>query len=140
MNKLEIMEFMNACGTCFLATVERDQPRLRGMMPYRIDENGIIFHTGKMKDIYKQLAKNAKVELCFFDPQKKIQVRVSGTAELLEDLDLKKEIVKKRDFLKPWVEKTGYEPISVFRIKDCVATVWTFETNFSPKEYLRLTK
>lgn len=63
---------------------------------------------------------------------------MSGTAELLEDINLKKEIVEKRDFLKPWVEKKGFDPLAVYRIKDCVATVWTFETNFSLKTYVRL--
>jgi uncharacterized pyridoxamine 5'-phosphate oxidase family protein len=140
MNKQEILEFMKACGSCFLATVEGNQPHVRGMMPYRIDEDGVILHTGKMKDIQKQLANKAKVELCFFDPQKRTQVRVTGTMELLEDLALKKEIVTKRDFLKPWIEKVGYDPLTVFRIKDCVATAWTFETNFSPKTYVNLGK
>ena len=140
MNKQEILEFMKGCSCCFLATSHNEHPHVRGMMPYRIDEDGVIFHTGKMKDVEKQLVSNPKVEMCFFDPQKKIQVRIAGTAELLEDLHLKKEIVEHREFLKPWVEKVGYEPLSVFRIKDCVATVWTFDTNFSPKEYIKLGK
>lgn len=140
MNKQEIFEFMKKCGICFLTTVEGDQPRVRGIMPYRIDENGVVFHTGKMKDLHRQLSANPKAELCFFDPQRNIQIRVTGTAEALDDLTLKKEIVQNRDFLKPWVEKSGYEPLSVFRIKNCVGTVWTFETNFAAKEYIRLTK
>lgn len=138
MNKNEMLEFMRACQFCYLATADGEQPRLRGIMPYRIDENGVIFHTGKMKDLHKQLSANPKAELCFFDPQKNIQVRVTGTAESVEDLALKQEIVQNRDFLKPWVEQSGYEPLSVFRIKDCVGTVWTFETNFAAKEYVRL--
>lgn len=138
MNKQEILDFIRGCQFCFLATVEDGTPHARGMMPYRIDENGFIFHTGKMKDLYKQLLKNPEVELCFFSPVNNTQVRVNGTAEILEDINLKKEIVGKRDFLKPWIQKIGYEPFVVFKVKNCAATVWTMATNFSPKEYVKL--
>lgn len=67
MDKNEILEFIRNCRSCDLATVEGDQPRVRGMLPYRIDEKGILFHTGKFKDVHKQLTKNPKVECCFFD-------------------------------------------------------------------------
>jgi len=29
-------------------------------------ENGIVFHTGSMKDLYTQITANPKAELCFF--------------------------------------------------------------------------
>ena len=53
-----------------------------------------------------------------------------GTAELVEDLDLKKEIVQKRPFLKPFVEQGGYEQMAVYRVKNGKATVWTMKNKF----------
>jgi len=35
------------------------------MLLYKADENGIIFHTGTMNDVFKQLNENKKAELCF---------------------------------------------------------------------------
>ena len=67
-----------------------------------------------------------------------MQVRITGTARSVEDQDLKEEIVKARPFLKPWVEKQGYEHLKVFNVMPSKATVWTFETNFEPKEYIDL--
>ena len=140
MNKSEIFEFLNANPTFHLATVEGNKPHVRGMLMYRADENGIIFHTGKGKDLHKQLSADPHVELSFNNAsfENLIQIRVGGTVELVEDLDLKKEIVDKREFLKPWVEKMGYELLAVYRMKNGVATVWTMKTNFAPKEFIQL--
>ncbi len=138
MTKTEILEFINANPTCYLATSERNKPRVRGMRMYRADGKGIIFQTSNVKDLYKQLNENPNVELCFFSNEKNIQIRISGKATIVNDLDLKMEIVEKRPFLKPWVEKKGFDMIVVFRIVDCVAHQWTMETNFLPKEYINL--
>lgn len=109
---------------------------MRGMLLYKASEEGIFFHTGKMKDLQKQLSVNPEVELCFFSPPDNIQIRVSGKAELIEDMELKKEVVANRDFMKPWVEKAGYEPLAIYRLKNGVVTVWTMEANFEPKKYI----
>jgi pyridoxamine 5'-phosphate oxidase len=138
MNKSEILALINANPACHLATVEEDTPHVRGILLYRADENGLVFHTGIMKDLHRQLSKNPRVEFCFNDYQRGIQVRVSGVVKLVEDMDLKKEIVAKRDFLKPWVEKSGYDMLVVYRLRKGQATVWTMETNFAPKTYIEL--
>jgi len=139
MTKDEIFEFIKAHPACNLATVDSEgQPHVRGMLMYRADEKGIIFHTGDFKDLWKQVIDNPKVEVCFFDPKTNIQVRVAGTAQPVEDQGLKEEIVKARPFLKSWVEKKGYEHLKVMRISGLRATVWTFEKNFEPKQYIDL--
>jgi uncharacterized pyridoxamine 5'-phosphate oxidase family protein len=138
MTKTEILEFINANPTCYLATSQNNKPRVRGMRMYCADGKGIIFQTSNVKDLYKQLNENRHVELCFFSNEKNIQIRVSGKATFVDDLDLKKEIVERRPFLKPWVEKKRFDMIVVFRIVDCVGHQWTMETNFLPKEYIHL--
>jgi uncharacterized pyridoxamine 5'-phosphate oxidase family protein len=102
------------------------------------DENGIVFTTGKTKDLNKQLSVNPQVEMCFNNYQENIQVRIAGSVEPVEDLEFKKEIVAKREFLKPWVEQMGYEMLSVYRLKNGIATIWTFETNFEPKSHITI--
>ena len=140
MTRQELFAFMTSNPTFFLATVEGGKPHVRGLLLYRADVNGIIFHTGKMKDLHRQLTNNPFVEMCFtnnnFDNL--IQVRVTGIAQLVEDINLKKEIVSKREFLKPWVEQAGYDPLAVYRIVHGVAVTWTFAANLSPKEPVNL--
>jgi len=138
MNKTEIIAFINQNPRCHLATTEDGQPHCRMVLLYSADDNGIVFHTGKMKDLHNQLSENQKVKFCFSDLEKGIQVRVLGVAKLDEDLELKKEIVSKRDFLKPMIENIGYESFAVYRVVNCKAQVWTMETNFAPKEYIEL--
>ncbi len=140
MTQQEILDFMNKNQSCCLSTTDGNKPHVRGMLIYRADKKGIIFHTGVAKDIFKQLQKNPNVELCFSNNnfQNLVQIRVSGTAVLENDIKLKEEIVSNRPFLKPMVEKFGYEFIAVFRVEKLVATVWTMATNLAPKEYIEL--
>jgi len=139
MTRDEILGFINSNPACHLATADTDgQPHVRGMLTYKADDKGILFHTGDFKDVWKQIIKNSKVEICFNDPKTSTQVRVTGSAQPIEDVGLKEEIVKARPFLKPWVDKVGYEPLKVMRITGCRAAVWTFDRNFEPKEYVEL--
>jgi pyridoxamine 5'-phosphate oxidase len=138
MTKTEIVEFLNANRICYLATSENNKPHVRAMGMYGADEKGIIFQTVDGKDLPKQLKENPNVEICFYNGEKNIQVRVSGRATLIDDVELKKTIAEKRPFLKPLIEKKGLDVIPVFRIVDCVAYLWTMETNLSPKQYIPL--
>ena len=137
MNKREILEFLNANPVCYLATSVNNKPYVRGMRMVSADEKGLIFQTQDWKDLSKQMKANPSVEVCFYNAKDNVQVRVTGKATQVEDLDLKKKIVEQRPFLKPLTEKEGFGVIRVFRIVDCVACPWTMATNFSPKEYVR---
>jgi len=111
---------------------------VRAMGMVSAGEDGIIIQTGTYKDIYKQLSANPNVELCFFNAKDGIQVRVSGAVEPVEDLKVKEAIVAQRTFLKPIVEKEGYDPIAVYRLSKGMAYVWSFATNLEPKTYVQL--
>ncbi|MGC1402150.1 MAG: pyridoxamine 5'-phosphate oxidase family protein [Thermodesulfobacteriota bacterium] len=136
MTKIEILEFLNANPICFLATSENNRPHVRALGMVRAEEKGLLFQTVEGKDLPKQLQQNPVVEVCCYSRETNMQVRVQGKAALVDDLELKKEIIEKRPFLKPWVEKNGFDPILVFRVVDCTALVWTMATNFAPKEYI----
>jgi len=144
MNKEEMFALMTSNPAFHLATVEGDQPRCRGMFLFRADANGIIFHTGTMKAVYEQISKNPKVELCFNDFQKGIQIRVSGSLELVEDQALKEEIYEHptRQFLKKFRESGNLgdfdKTFKVYRLKGGKAISWTMATNFAPKEEIIL--
>src|SRR5512133_1276644 len=109
MDRHEIQAIINTNPVFFLATTEGGEPRVRAMLLYRADDKGILFHTGGMKDVCRQLRANPAVELCFFAQQQMVQVRVRGTARRIDDQQLKQEIVNSpgREFLKPWVESQG---------------------------------
>jgi uncharacterized pyridoxamine 5'-phosphate oxidase family protein len=144
MTKNEIYELMKHNPGFHMATCEEDQPRVRSMLLYKADESGIIFHTGTFKDVYKQVVKNPKVELCFNDLKRNIQVRVRGELEIVNDNALKEEISENpsRKFLKPWKESGSlqdfYNSFIIFRLKNGKALIWTIETNSAPRMEIQL--
>lgn len=138
MDKQEIFKILNSNPAFHLATMDGDQPRVRGMLLFKADENGIIFHTSSAKDLFKQIEKNNKVELCFNSSE--IQVRVSGELVIDTDKALREEIFNhpSRAFLRAW-EKMGIaDLVTVFRVKNAVATTWTLATNFEEKVFIEL--
>ena len=138
MTKEEILEFATKNPVCSLATIDGNQPRVRTIMLYKADENGIIFCTGRDKAVHKQLQANPAAELCFYNAEQGLQVRIEGAVEMLDDLELKKKIVEAFSFLKPWVESQGYEVMICYRLNNARAVTWTMQTNFEPKQYIQL--
>ena len=138
MTKEEVFEFVTKNPVFSLATIDGSQPRVRQMMLYKADADGIIFCTGRNKAVYRQLQSNPAAELCFFNTEPGRQVRIEGAVEMLDDLELKMQIVEQFTFLKPWVESEGYEILIPFCLKNGKAVTWTMETNLEPKQYIQL--
>lgn len=139
MTAKEIFKMMNENPVMHLATSEDGQPHVRGILLYRADERGIIFHTGEMKELYGQLLKNPKAEVCF--QANGVQIRAAGEFEEVCDDALKEEIFSHptRQFLREWA-KDGFTSgmLRVFCMKNAAAVVWTMSDNFKNKEYIRL--
>jgi pyridoxamine 5'-phosphate oxidase len=138
MTKEKVLEFATKNPVCSLATIDGNQPRVRTIMLYKADENGIIFCTGRDKAVHKQLQANPAAELCFYNAEQGLQVRIEGAVEMLDDLELKKKVLEAFSFLKPWVDSQGYEVMICYRLNNARAVTWTMETNFEPKQYIQL--
>ena len=76
-----VYEFLKACQTYYLATVDGDQARVRPFGTIDLFEGKLYIQTGKVKDVSKQIHANPKVEISCFDGDK--WLRLSGT--LVED-------------------------------------------------------
>ena len=138
MVKEELFQIMNENPVFHLATMDGAQPRVRGMLLYRVDEQGIIFHTASTKDVNQQIQKNPKVELCF--QGQGIQIRVSGVLEQVQDDKLRDEIFAHptRKFLQAWKAQGIDGLLQIFRLKNGEAVTWTMETNFEEKKPVQL--
>ena len=135
MTRQAILDCINKNPGCFLATAVGDVPHVRGMGVVRADDRGILFTTGKIKELHRQLQQNPRVEICFYDPQGMQQLRISGTLEPQDDMETKRVILEKYPFLKPYVEKNGFEALAPQLLRHGQATFWTMATNFEPKKY-----
>jgi len=136
--KTDILRLLNENPVFHLATIEGNKPKVRGMLLFRADEAGIIFHTAESKDVYTQIKQNPAAELCF--QANGTQIRVSGTLEESDDEALREEIFNHptRKFLQAWKENGIAFLLKIFVLKNGEATEWTMETNFNEKEYIDL--
>ena len=134
----DIFELIGKNPVFHLATMDGDQPRVRGMLLFRADKNGIVFHTASTKDVFRQIMANPKAEMCFSCGE--IQIRVTGVLELNEDPALREEIFShpSRQFLQAWKDNGLDNLMQVFVMKQCTAVTWTMATNFEPKKMITL--
>ncbi len=74
----------------YLATVEGDQPRLRPVSPLKTE--GFTVYIANLRPYGKtsEIDTNPRVELCYLEHND--QVRITGTAEVVTDPELKKSL------------------------------------------------
>ncbi|MEI7827313.1 MAG: pyridoxamine 5'-phosphate oxidase family protein [Euryarchaeota archaeon] len=132
MNFDECKRFAEEHAICSLATVDGDQPRVRMVGMWFVDKVGFYFSTANVKEVYRQLRGNAKVELCFYAPPARPLgeegamdmgkvMRASGTVAFLDDPKLKERLLAERPFLRP-----NAENLVLFRVEKGEAWFWTF--------------
>ena len=88
----EVYEFLKACGTYYLATVEDGQPRVRPFGTVDIFEGKLYIQTGKSKSVSRQIQAEPRVEICGFKDGKWLRVagklvrddRVEAKAHMLD--------------------------------------------------------
>jgi uncharacterized pyridoxamine 5'-phosphate oxidase family protein len=76
----EILKFLQDAKTFFLATVEKDQPRVRPMGFVMVYEGKLSFCTNNKKEMFKQMKVNPKIEICASTPEGK-WIRICGNAD-----------------------------------------------------------
>ena len=118
-----VYDFLKACGTYYLATVDGDQPRVRPFGTIDLFEDRLYIQTGKVKPVSHQLHANPKMELCAFHEGR--WLRVQATA--VED----DRVEARRHMLDAYPElQKMYSPedgnTEVFYLKDATATFSSF--------------
>ena len=139
----DCIKFANETRTCYLATAEGDQPRVRAMGLYFSDETGFYFQTESVKAMYKQLQNNRKVEAYFHStkpgPDAGKVLRVAGEIEFIDDIALKTRVLEERPFLKGLGITKPEDPLLVlFRISKGEAYFWTMANNMKESEIERI--
>ena len=124
-NMQEVQAFLKECGTFYIATVDGDQPRVR---PFGVSEiiNGRLYiMTGKVKDVYKQMAKNGKFEICALKKSGMEWIRLSGTLVNDETLSVKEEFLNRNQGLKS-MYKADDDNMAVLYITNATARFCSF--------------
>ena len=119
----EVYEFLKACGTYYLATLEGDQPRVRPCGTIDIFEDKLYIQTGKVKDVSKEMQANPKVEICAFDGQK--WIRVAGEVVRDDRVEPKKHMLDSYPNLQA-LYRADDDNTEVLYLKNATATISSF--------------
>jgi pyridoxamine 5'-phosphate oxidase len=137
MDLQDCIKFANENPTCYLATADSDQPRVRAMGMHYADNTGFYFNTESTKALAKQLFNNPKVEVCFFAKGK--VMRVTGKVEFIDDIAIRTRFFKERSILKNSGVKGPEDPfLVVFAIRTGEAFFWTMANNLKEAEIERI--
>ena len=100
----------------YLATLDGDQPRLRPVSPVRTE--GFTVFVANLRRYHKtgELARNPNVELCYLD-DKHDQVRLTGTAEVVTDRPLLREIWDANPLMRTYLGSLDNPELIVYRIR-----------------------
>ena len=94
----EVYDFLKECGVYYLATIDGDYPRVRPFGTAEIFEDHLYVETGKKKEVFKQIEKNNKVELCAFSNG--TWLRLSGELVVDDRVEAKKDMLDKNPELR----------------------------------------
>ncbi len=125
----ECIEFAKQHPAAGIATVEGNQPRVRVFMLWRADETGFYFQTCRYKEVCEQLAANPQVEICFFNAAPELgdmkTLRVTGEAEVLDDLEKKTQLLEEWPFLVPVHQGPENPDFVLFRVAHGEGHFWS---------------
>jgi pyridoxamine 5'-phosphate oxidase len=132
-------KFANENPTCYLATAEGDQPRVRPLGMWFADETGFYFESKSVKRLCKQLENNPKVELCFFSPANFKVMRVTGKVKFIDDMELRTRVFQEKPQMKDQGVKGPDDPLlAVFQVYTGEAYFWTMAENMKEAEIERV--
>ena len=119
----EVWQFIKECGVYYLATADKDQPRVRPFGTAEIFEGKLYIQTGKKKDCYKQLLENPNAEICCFKDGR--WLRVKGRLIPDDRVEAKKDMLDKNPNLRGMYNENDDNTIVLY-FEDAVATFSSF--------------
>lgn len=99
----------------YLASIDGDRPRVRPITPVRTD--GFTVYVANLRSYHKtaEIAANPNVELCYLDVDHN-QVRITGTATIVDDRQTLEAIWKENPLLRQYVGSLDNPELIVYRI------------------------
>lgn len=119
----EVFEFLKKCGTYYLATVERDQPRVRPFGTVNVFEGKLYIQTGKVKAVSKQMLANPKVEISAMNGGEWIRIQAVAIPD--ERTEAKQSMLDSYPSLQSMYSAAD-DNTQVLYLKDAVATISSF--------------
>lgn len=124
-----VYDFLKQCGTYYLATICKDQPKVRPFGTIDIFDGRLYIQTGKSKQVSAQMKANPEIEICATLGEDQ-WLRVSAKAVYDNNIEAQKHLLDNYPELHPMYQP-GDGETEVFYLKDATATFYSFTD--SPK-------
>ncbi len=96
--------------------MDKDQPRVRPVSPVRTDQFVVYVANLRQYRKTKEIHENPKVELCYVSKEHD-QVRITGTASILEDSNVIDEIWEANPLLRQYLVSKENPDLIIYRIE-----------------------
>ena len=70
----EVYDFLKKCEVFYIATIDKDKPRVRPFGAVNIFEDKLYIQTGKIKNVSKQMEINPYIEICSYNDGKWLRI------------------------------------------------------------------
>ena len=110
----ELFDFAMQNPICALATVDRNQPRVRMFKLLEAGPEGFFFATGTPKKVFSQIRENPLVEACFYSETR--MMRIDGEIDIIDEKELKEELFGRHEFLQLLLKKANHPWFVLLRI------------------------
>ena len=119
----DVCAFLKECGTYYLATDDKGQPRVRPFGTAHMFEGKLYIQTGLKKDVAKQMLANPKIEICACKEGK--WIRIEAEAILDERIEAQKDMLDDYTSLQKMYQ-AGDGNTAVFYLKNAKAVLSSF--------------
>lgn len=120
----EVAEFLRACGTFYIATVEGNQPRVRPFGALDEFEGKLYLVTNNAKPVFAQLTSNPLTEICAMNPDGR-WIRIAGKSVVDPRREAREHMLKSNPGLgRMYAADDGL--MEVFYLKNAVAVISSF--------------
>ncbi|MDR1193230.1 MAG: pyridoxamine 5'-phosphate oxidase family protein [Peptococcaceae bacterium] len=120
----EVLRFLKEAGTYYLATTDGDQPRVRPFGTISEFEGKLYLQTGRVKDVFKQMGRNAKIELCAMGKEG-AWIRVAAVAQRDDRVEARRHLLSEYPALEKMYSADDGN-CEVLYLKDATATFFSF--------------
>lgn len=120
----EVYKYLKDCNTFYLATVDGDWPRVRPFGAVDIFEGKMYIQTGNVKNVFKQMQKNPKIEICAVGKDGS-WIRISAIAVRDDRIEARQHMLDNNPVLKKMYAADDGN-CEVLYLKDATATIYSF--------------
>lgn len=130
----EVTKFLTANPVQYFATIGLDgKPKVRPFQFMTEDDGKLFFCTSNQKEVFKEMAQCADVEVCVSSPAF-AWLRLSGRVKFYDCKELKAKIIEGSPLVKSIYHDADNPQFEIFYLENCTAVIADFSGN-APRKY-----